>query len=339
MFQLYKQVKKNSIKDVANRAGVSIATVSYVLNGRHEDRISDETKKRVRKAVKELAYRPNKIAQSLKTNRSKILGFIVADITNPFFSELAQLVENDAMKMGFTVLIGSADENAKKFDVLVQLFQQQQIEGLILAPVEGCEKTITQLEHIGLPFVLVDRYIPGKKTNSVRINNHSISEAIAQHFHNRAKHYPLVVSYETELKHLVERRDGFVDCFDGKIAEVKVSKDYIAQDIWNGLDKYWKNKTKQPDCIYFTSNKLAFEGLKFLLYKRKEFIQDLEIVAFDKSMAYELYPGNIYYVQQPLEEITKHTLALLQRKIDENSEKYEEVQLDAKLVLDKVDIF
>ncbi|PZP44922.1 MAG: LacI family transcriptional regulator, partial [Pseudopedobacter saltans] len=85
-------MKKNSIKDVAQLAKVSIATVSYVLNNRHMDRITDETKSRVKKAVKELGYRPNKLAQGLKTNKSKTLGFIVADITNPFFSELAQLV-------------------------------------------------------------------------------------------------------------------------------------------------------------------------------------------------------------------------------------------------------
>ncbi|PZP44490.1 MAG: hypothetical protein DI598_14435 [Pseudopedobacter saltans] len=248
-------------------------------------------------------------------------------------------MENEAMKMGYTVLIGSADENASKFDLLAHLFQEQQVEGLILAPVEGCENTIQTMDALGVPFVLVDRYIKGKKLSSVRINNRTISKAIAQHFVSKSKQFPLVVSYETKLKHLSERREGFMKCFDGKIEEVKVSKDYIAKDIWDGLSTYWKSGSSYPDCIYFTSNKLAFEGLKFLLTHHRELIDEIEIVAFDNSIIYEMYPGNVYYVQQPLEDIAFNTLSILQRQIDNGLKLHEEVKLDAKLVLDKMEFF
>src|SRR5579859_6859143 len=105
--------KKVSIKDIARHVGVSTALISYVLNNKNE-RVSPEMAEKIRKAAAELNYRPNLIAKSLKSGRTNTLGLIVADISNPFFSNIARIIEDEAKKFGYTVIFGSSDESVEK---------------------------------------------------------------------------------------------------------------------------------------------------------------------------------------------------------------------------------
>src|SRR5690606_9754723 len=104
-------LKKVSLKDVAQKIGVSTALVSYVLSGNEEKgRVGKDTAERIRQAAKELNYQPNHIAKSLKTGKTNTIGLIVADISNPFFASIARGVEDELSKYGLTTIIGSSDE-------------------------------------------------------------------------------------------------------------------------------------------------------------------------------------------------------------------------------------
>ena len=104
--------RRVSMKDIADKVGVSIALVSYVLNGQEkEKRVGAEVVKKIREAAKELNYQPNQIARSLRTKTTKTIGLVVADIANPFFGQLARIIENEANNFGYTVIFGSSDED------------------------------------------------------------------------------------------------------------------------------------------------------------------------------------------------------------------------------------
>ena len=160
--------KRVSIKDIANKVGVSTALVSYVLNGlEKEKRIGPEVVKKIHEAVKELNYQPNQIARSLRKGSTSTIGLIVADISNPFFGQLARVVENEAAQFGYAVVFGSSDENAANSAILIKTLVNRQVDGLILAPPEGSAEQIKYLMNQGIPFVLVDRYLPDISTNRV----------------------------------------------------------------------------------------------------------------------------------------------------------------------------
>src|SRR6478752_7101985 len=147
--------KKASLKDIADKVGVSTALVSYVLNNKKEGRIKKSVADRIRTVATELNYRTNQIAKSLKTNKTFTIGLIVSDIANPFSSSLARIIEDEADKSGYTVIFGSSDEDAQKSQKLIDTFVNRQVDGLIIAPVDNSIEQIKYLEQEGIPFVLV----------------------------------------------------------------------------------------------------------------------------------------------------------------------------------------
>src|SRR2546427_2483575 len=147
-----------SIKDVAEAAGVSTATVSRVLsNGLH---VRPEVRKRVIEAIERLGYRPNLVARSLRSQHSNTIGLIVADIRNPFFTSISRTVEDVAYEQGFRVVLCNTDENPEKEAIYLRLMQDENVAGVIFSPTR---QIIASFSAANLPFplVVVDRSIPG----------------------------------------------------------------------------------------------------------------------------------------------------------------------------------
>jgi len=327
-------VKRISIKDVALKAGVSIASVSYVLNNKIDSRIPQETIDKVKHAAEELNYRPNNIAKSLKTQRTHIIGLVVADIANPYFSQLARIIEDEANKLGYTLLIGSSDENAEKFEALINMFADRQADGLIIAPVENSEKCLLKLQKQKIPFVLIDRYLSGVEADSIQINNYDISQKVTEHLINGGYKNILLVAYKTELQHLLQRTQAFLNTLEKhQIQNSQVllaDKDYIDRDINTGLENMLQNAVK-PDAIFFTSNKLAVSGLKKLTQLGINIPQDIAVAAFDETEAYELFPVPLTYVKQPLSAIGTTAVKMLNEKINIKNLPLQNVTLHAEL--------
>ena len=314
-------MKKVSIKDVALKAGVSIASVSYVLNDRIDGRISKDTTEKVRQAADELNYRPNTIAKSLKMQRTHTIGLIVADIANPYFSQIARIIEDEARKKGYMLIIGSSDENNEKFESLINMFSDKQVDGLIIAPVENSEPYLRKLTKQKIPFVLIDRYLPEANAGSIQINNREICYNATKHLIDGGRKNIVLVAYDTVMHHLVERMDGFADALKkhhlpyGENTIVRVNKNAIDQDIDAGFTALFNGDNK-PDAVFFTSNKLAVAGLKNLMKRKINIPDDLAVVAFDETEAYELFSMSVSYVKQPLAQISASALNLLHSKIE-----------------------
>ncbi len=136
---IFVMKKKVSQKDIARKVGVSTALVSYVLNNLKEGRINKVVAQKIRETAKELNYRTNQIARSLKMNKTFTIGLIVADISNSFFSSLARIIEDEADKKNYTVIFGSSDENAQKSWKLINALVDRQVDGFIIAPAENTE--------------------------------------------------------------------------------------------------------------------------------------------------------------------------------------------------------
>ena len=169
-------MKRVSLKMIAEELGVSIATVSLVLNGKDKNgRVGRDTAKKILDKAAELNYMPNTLAKGLKMGRSKTIGLIVADISNVFFGTLALYVQEYADKEGYTVIVANTNEQVKNMERMIKLLKSRQVDGLIITPTEGSEYLIEDLLKDKMPLVLVDRSFSDLPVNSVLINNYEIS--------------------------------------------------------------------------------------------------------------------------------------------------------------------
>lgn len=155
-----------TIADVAKHAGVSKMTVSRVIN--NSGYISDETRARVEKSIKELGYIPNALARSLRFKQTRTIALIVTDITNPFFTTVARGVEDEASQRGFSVIFCNTDESPDEESQYVNVLLQKQVDGLLLVPTGGASEIITFLNNHTVPFVLLDRRVPNAEVDVVR---------------------------------------------------------------------------------------------------------------------------------------------------------------------------
>ncbi|WP_374463013.1 LacI family DNA-binding transcriptional regulator [Chryseobacterium sp.] len=330
-------MKRSSIKDIAKLAGVSVATVSYVLNRKEGQRISEDTRKKIFEIAETINYTPNKIAKSLKTNKTKLLGLIVADISNDFYSHMARNLEDKALKLGYTLIIGSSDENAEKFEKLTELFSQQQVDGMIVAPVAGSEKTLENLIQLKYPVVTIDRYLKGVSVPGITIDNQEIAERTASLLLNKDFDKMIYVGYETELPHLLDRQYGFEKAVSSskKSAEIQyllVGLENIAQEVHVKLEKSLGEKTENT-ALYFSSNKLAVAGLSYLVKNNIKVPEQVSVIAFDETDAYDLFPTEITYIQQPIEEMAEEAIKLLDGQINDYTATGKRITLSAKLVV------
>jgi len=158
-----------TIKDVAKRASVSVATVSYVVNGTRN--VALKTAKRVRIAMEELNYHPNATAQSLRTRTTHVIGAVVSDITNPFFAAVIRGAEDCARENGYSLLICNTSEKLEHELVYLQLLSRRRIDGMLLAPTGKSDEMISRLIDRGMHIVFIDRKPGGIKAPSVLSEN------------------------------------------------------------------------------------------------------------------------------------------------------------------------
>lgn len=330
-------MKRASIKDIAKIAGVSVATVSYVLNKKEGQRISEDTKKKIFEIAETINYVPNKIARSLQNNKSKLLGLIVADISNDFYSSIARHLEDKALKLGYTLIIGSSDENSEKFEKLIKLFSQQQVDGMIVAPVAGSEEILQKLMAKNYPLVTIDRYLKGVNIPGVILNNREVAESTTHFLLQKDFDQIIYIGYETKLPHLLDRQYGFettISEFGNGIVNknILVGLENITQEIQTKL-KEVLGKKPQNTALYFSSNKLAVAGLAYLVKNNIQVPNDVSVVAFDETEAYQLFPAEITYVKQPLEEMADEAVKLLDMQINQYSSTAKKITLPGMLII------
>ncbi|MER7204361.1 LacI family DNA-binding transcriptional regulator, partial [Streptomyces sp. NPDC000188] len=170
-----------SIKDVAAAAGVSVATVSRVLNSHPS--VSPDARARVLGAVESLGYRPNAVARSLRTAQTRTLGLVISDVLNPYFTELARSVEEEARSLGYSVIIGNADEQPDIQDHHVRTLVDRRIDGLLVSPTDGGSPLMLEAARSGTPMVFVDRWIPGVDVPVVRSDGRTAVRDLVAHLH------------------------------------------------------------------------------------------------------------------------------------------------------------
>ncbi len=168
-----------TMKDVAERARVSVSTVSHVLNGTRK--VSEETRGEVLAAVEELSYRPNLLARGLKTRRTYTIGLLIPDIQNSFFTSVVRGVEGVALSRGYHLFLCNTDEDPGREDEYIRELARKRVDALMVAPSARREADVRRLRGEGVPFVLVDRDVEGVDADIVGVDNRAGMRLIAEH--------------------------------------------------------------------------------------------------------------------------------------------------------------
>ena len=325
-------MKKVSLKDIAQQAGVSTATVSYVLSNK-KCRVGERTKQKIREIAKELNYQPNQIAKSLKSGKTFTFGLIVADISNPFFANIARVIEDEAAKHDYTVIFGSSDESAQKSWKLIQFLQNRQVDGFIIVPTENSEYQIEYLQQQKVPFVLLDRYFPKLSTTNVVINNFEVASTMVNDLMKASPKKIGMIAYKNSLIHMEERIRGFQEVSKAteKFIE-RVNFNAIETEVELALDKLIKNGV---DALFFATNSLAVAGLRVLQKNNIKIPQEIALASFDESEAFEFFYSPVSYIQQPIKEMGECAVQLLLNKINIRGTEEKTEKLTAKCVFRK----
>ncbi|WP_261165714.1 LacI family DNA-binding transcriptional regulator [Microbacterium sp. Marseille-Q6965] len=195
-----------SIRDVAARAGVSVGTVSNVLN--RPDAVSATTVERVREAIAELGYVRNDAARQLRAGRSRSIGLVVLDSANPFFAEVSRGAEEEAAAHGLAVLVGNSDERPEREAGYLELFEQQRVSGVLISPIAERFDMLLRLRDNGIPVVLVDRAAPGSGLSSVAVDDVRGGYLAARHLVETGRRRIVYVGGPQTLRQVADRLAG-----------------------------------------------------------------------------------------------------------------------------------
>lgn len=194
------------IRRVAKKAGVSLGTVSNAIN--RPEILAPETLKRVRKAIDELKFIPNASAQTLRAGKTRILGLVVPDISNPFFTDLAKGVNDAALLAGYVVILCNTDEDSEKEDHYIDILAGQNVRGILITPAHETNKRLNEISKRGIGLTLVDRPSIGVDTCSVEVNDAHGGFLALEHLYERGHRKIMCLTGESDIPQVAERERG-----------------------------------------------------------------------------------------------------------------------------------
>lgn len=323
------------IKDVADAADVSTATVSRVLT--NKPNVRPEVKERVMDAVHKLGYRPNRVARSLRSNKSNIIGLIVSDIENPFFQQVSRAVEDAALEKGYSVVLCNTDEKPEKEMMYLQLLYDENAAGVILSPTRQTTEDFNSISALNMPMVVIDRRIDGGEfdnvvTDNVQSANMAVSHLIKQ---GHSLIAAIIGAGSTTGR---ERREGYVQALkEHNIKPAPELMHFVDAKEEEGFSATLKllQQPERPDAI-FTSNSLLAAGiLRALKENRISIPEEIAFVSFDETCWAKLVDPPITVIEQPTYEIGHTAAFLLMKRIEAPERPTRKVVLNTKLIIRK----
>jgi LacI family transcriptional regulator len=279
--------KKNqpSINDVAKLAGVSLGTVSNVLN--YPDRVREQTVRKVTKAIDQLGFVRNDAARQLKAGKSKALGMIVLDSSNPFFGNMAKGAEDAAAEDGYQVFLGNSGSELAREANYLRMFREHRLSGVLLSPIGGAGDLIATSRQMGTQVVLVDRKEDASLCCSVSVDDIAGGRLAAQHLIDLGRQKLAFVGGPLDIHQIADRLQGAkesVRATKGK-ASIKVYR-AKAQDVISGrevgMSILRENKENRPDAIFAANDLLAVGLLQAFALKNSVAVPDeIAIVGYD----------------------------------------------------------
>ena len=294
-----------TLRDIAQLADVSTATVSHVVNGKHH--VSPKLRKRVLAAIRELNYRPNAVARSLRTRHSNTIGMIIPDISNPFFPAVVRGAEDVLMRSGYAVIVGNSDNDARKEETYYRTFLERQVDGLLaVATTDKPSKVLKQLVMHHTPVVYVDRCYTAMPGDTVIADNYQGSKAAVAHLIETGHTRVAIITGPLKLANARARLKGYQQAL--RENGLSVEKDLMREgafDIESGFNETNKllSVRPDPDAIFLSNAQMAVGALRALSEAGISRPHGIALACFDQLDFFDLLSPRLTCVAAPAYEI------------------------------------
>ena len=297
-----------SIREVAKRAGVSPATVSRVING--TARVDEEKRERVEKAIEETGFRPNELARALYRKSSKIIGVIVPDIENPFFSEPAKAIEKEAYEQEYRILLCNSDDQKEKELANLQMLAQLQADGVILMTNTG-EKS-QSYEAVSMPIVFVDRRLDEMgHTSVIEADHYAGGKLAAEYLIACGCRQITCIRGPQELSSGKRRYEGYREvCRQHSMKERFVDSTYKYEDGAKAAEEVLR-RYPDTDGIIACNDMTAVSVYKVLQKRGYRVPDDIQIIGFDGVKFGRFLTPELTTVAQPIKEMGKCAVQMI----------------------------
>lgn len=327
-----------SLKDVANQAGVSIATVSRVIN--NAPNINDTTRFRVQQAMKALDYRPSRIAKRLrsKSSQGNLIGVVVPDISNPFYIDVLSGIDDYMLGHNFLMITCNFSQNEEKEKLYIDALVSESVDGLIVAPAHELDEKVRALEKENIPFVCIDRGLKDVNADLVLVDNEKGSYGAVHFLLSQGYKKIAYISGLIRIPTSREREKGYRRALDE--FEVPVQDDLIKfgdSSMKSGIDlcRELLSQENRPDALFTGNNLITLGALQTIAELGLKIPDDIAIIGFDDMPFSGTLNPPLTAVRQPAYEIGRRAAELLYQRICEPGRPNVKIVMETELMIRK----
>jgi len=307
-----------TIKDIARKTGVSITTVSRVLN-KKEEGVSEKTREKVLRVMEEVNYQPNQLARGLVTKRSKMLGLIVPNISNPFFPELCRGAEDEANLRQYSLIICNSDDKSEKEKNYLRLLEEQQVDGVLLSSKDRLSKSSkAKLQRGKVPFVLLDRGEEASNLSGVFLDNEKGGYMAGKHITDLGHRHIACITGPSEIRNVQRRLKGFQRALNE--ASVEIPESFIITGDFKMESAYQLTKKflmENNVTAIFACNDVMACGVYQAAHELGiQIPEQLSIVGFDDIPLVTALIPKLTTVRQETYEMGRRAIELLINEIE-----------------------
>jgi LacI family transcriptional regulator len=308
-----------TIKEIARRAKVSIATVSNVITGVVP--VSPELRQRVEAAIEEMDYYPNYVARSLKTKRTRLLGMVISDITNPFFPQLVRGAEEVALTNNYLLVTFNSDDRVDREKRILSVLRNRRVDGILLvvAPQSGELHHISNIVKAGTPLVCLDRLPPGLAVDSVTVDNAGGARQCIEHLLSLGHRRVGIVTGPLILQTSCERLEGYKTALNEAGIEIDpllIREGDFRVESGYSLGREILELPDRPSALFISNNTMALGLLKAVEDLRLRCPEDLAVAIFDDVPFLVALRPPLTAVSQPAYEMGRRAVELLLQRIE-----------------------
>lgn len=305
------------IKDVAAHAGVSVGTVSNVLNGRVT--VSVATVQRVRDAIEALGYVRNDAARQLRAGRSHFIALLVLDGGNPFFSAIARGAEARAAEDGYIVLLGSSGADPERERLYLEQFQEQRVAGVLLTPADARYRAIDRLAAAGIPTVLVDEQASGREVCTVSVDDVEGGHLAVTHLLAQGRRQIAFIGGPLGTRQVADRLEGarraVAEVADAQLEVIETEGTTVLAGRAAGAEL--RERAVRPEAVFAANDLLAIGVLQAItMVGNIRVPEDIALVGYDDIDFAAAAVVPLTSVRQPAEALGSTAVNLLLRQLD-----------------------
>jgi LacI family transcriptional regulator len=308
-----------TIRDVAREAGVSVSTVSRVISGRPE--VADATRQRILAAIDALNFRPSAVARSLIQNKTRAIGVIVSDISNPFYPELMKGIEEHAADRGYTIILTNSDDELDKHARALAVLRERRVDGLILASIRRDDPSISALVANSEPCVLANRGLPGRRLSEVVLDNVAGAAIATQHLIDAGHSRLVYLGGPDYAQNSLDRRRGFKRAAKAAALPEENARTYKLEFLRPSTRERVRVKleeivtqTQKPFGAVAVNDELGVQVLEVVHSLGLEVPEDVAVLGFDNSqLACSPFIGLTTVSQEPHSMGTEAARLLIDR--------------------------